>query len=412
MRHAIRSRARAVACALALAAPLWAPACTAPGGADAGDWPQYRGPARDGLVTAPGFTPHWTEAGPTVAWRRPLGSAFSQFVVRGDAAYTGTSDETREYLVRLNAASGEEVWRVDLGEAFGDTFGRGPRSTPTLDGDVVYMLGGRGKLIAAKAEDGTVLWSVDLTEKFGAELPRFGYSGSPLVVDGLLVLEVGAKDGVSLAALDKQTGELAWSALEGGAGYGSPIAFEFGGVRQIVVARKAVSAVDLAGKPLWSHELEEGAIAMPVYAGEGRIFASASGDTGCTMLQLVQSETGFEVEVLWSNREMRNHFNSSIVLDGHIYGFDNATLKCLSATTGEVLWAKRGLGKGSVAAVGAHLMVLGDKGQLLLVRATPVYEELGSVQAIEGKSWTAPSFAGGRLFVRNLDESACFDLRG
>jgi outer membrane protein assembly factor BamB len=138
------------------------------------------------------------------------------------------------------------------------------------------------------------------------------------------------------------------------------------------------------------------------------------GDSGCVMLRLTRAkEAAFEIEEVWSNRNMRNHFNSSILHGELIFGFDNATLKCISASTGELLWAKRGFGKGSLIAGGSHLVVLSDKGQVMLVEATgEEYRETGSFQALDGKSWTAPSLAGGRLYLRNLTEMTCLDLRG
>ena len=391
-------------------------ACLAalPAAAEPG-WPQYRGPARDGAAAAAERAPGWPEGGPRVVWREPLGSAFSQLVVASGGVYTGASDEASEYLVRLDAATGKETWRVRLGEVFVSEFGNGPRSTPTVDGDVVFQLGARGKLVAAAAADGKVLWSVDLTERFGSSVPRFGYSGSPLVTGELLVLEVGAADRGWLAALDRKTGATRWTSGSGAAGYSSPIVLDFEGRPQLVLVHgKTVLGLDLEGRTLWTHELEEGALAMPLRVAPDRIFVSSSGDTGCALLRLARSADGaIAVERVWQNRNMRNHFNSSVLSGGHIYGFDNATLKCLSAETGELMWAKRGLGKGSLLVSGNQLLVVSDRGQVLLVEANPQeYRERGAIEALAGKSWTAPSFAGGRLYLRNLSEAACLDFRG
>jgi len=379
------------------------------------DWPQYRGQSRDGVAVAtkPGDVA-WRDGGPRVAWRKPLGSAFSQLVVSGDAVFTGASDEEHDYLVRLDAASGEEVWRVPLGEVFVHEFGNGPRSTPTVDEDVVFQLGARGRLVAVKTTDGAPVFQVDLTERFGAAVPRFGFSGSPLIVGDLVVLEVGGPEKGWLAALDKKTGETRWTSGKGPAGYSSPIVIELGGEQQLVIIRgKTVLGLDLAGQTLWSHELEEGAVAMPLWVGDGRIFVSSSGDTGCVLLALKRTEDGITVEQLWQNRNMRNHFNSSVLAGDHIYGFDNATLKCLSAATGELVWAKRGLGKGSLLVAGDRLLVVSDHGKVVLADAAPhEFHEHGSVDALSGKSWTAPSFSRGRLYVRNLTEATCLDFGG
>ena len=378
------------------------------------DWPQYRGPSRDGAAIAAKGSPGWPEGGPRVAWRQTLGSAFSQLVIAGDAVYTGTSDEKGEYLVRLDAATGKEIWRLALGQVFESEFGNGPRSTPTIDGEVVYQLGARGTLVAASTADGKEIFRIDLTQRFGATVPRFGYSGSPLVAGDLLVLEVGGSEQGWLAGLDKKTGETRWTSGKGPAGYNSPIVIDFGGTPQLALVRgKTLMGLDLEGRTLWSHELEEGATAMPLAVGRDRIFVSSAGDTGCVMLGLERTDDGMRVEPLWQNRNMRNHFNSSVLVGDHIYGFDNATLKCLSATTGELKWTKRGLGKGSLLGAGDRLLVVSDQGTVLLVEANPdEYREHGSVEALTGKSWTAPSFARGRLYVRNLTEATCLDFGG
>jgi outer membrane protein assembly factor BamB len=409
-----RERIVVILAALAVAVVLDPASPGGDAGADGPMWPQYRGADRDGVASADGVGTGWPEGGPAVAWRLPIGPAFSQLVVRGEAVFTGTSDAEMDYLVRLDARSGKEVWRTPLGGVFVSDMGNGPRATPTVHEDRVYLLGGKGTLVAARTNDGKPVWSVDLTERFGAEVPRFGYSGSPLVIDDIVVIEVGAKEEGWLAALDRNTGETRWTVLTGPAGYSSPIVTMLGGTRQIVVVRgKTLTSMDLTGNVLWTFELDEGAVAMPVSLGDDRVFVSASGDTGCAMLRVKKGEGGFEPEVLWKNRNMRNHFNSSIFHDGHIYGFDNATLKCVSVETGDLMWAKRGFGKGSVMLSGDRLFVLSDKGKLAVVSATPDgYRESGSLQALEGKSWTAPSLAGGRLYLRNLEEMTCLDVRG
>ena len=378
------------------------------------DWPQYRGPSRDGAASA-AKAPSWPDGGPRVVWRQPLGAAFSQLVVGGGAVFTGTSDDKSEYLVRLDAATGKEAWRLALGPVFESAeFGNGPRSTPTLDGETVYQLGARGTLVAARAADGGEVFRVDLTQRFGAAVPRFGYSGSPLVAGDLLVLEVGGGEQGWLAALDKKTGETRWTSGKGGAGYNSPMLLRAGKAEELLLVHgKNVVGLDLAGRELWSHALEDGAVAMPLVVGADRLFVSHGSDAGCEMLGLERGEGGTQVKTLWQNRNMRNHFNSSVLVGEHIYGFDNATLKCLSAATGELAWAHRGLGKGSLLGAGNRLVVVSDQGAVLLVEATPeAYRELGSLTALSGKSWTAPSFARGRLYVRNLTEAACLDFGG
>jgi len=406
------ARATVLAAAAVLA---WATLAFGDTPTESRDWPQFRGPARDGFA-ADRLLRTWPAEGPTVVWRTKLGPAFSQIAVTGGRAFTGFAEGDTEYVGAFDAATGKELWRKPLGETFvQEEFGSGPRGTPTVAGGVVYAFGGRGVLKALSAADGAVAWEVDMTKALGAKVPRFGFAGSPLVIDDRVVLEVGGSEDRRLVAFERKTGKVAWSALQGPADYGSPLVAEIDGVRQIVHASGAIVAgISLDGKELWRYKLEEAAIASPLLLPGGRVFVSSTSDSGCVMLRVKKGESGFAAEELWKNRNMRNHFNSSVYVDGHIYGFDNATLKCLSAEMGEVAWAKRGLGKGSLLVAGDRLVILGDLGLLVVAERTPeAYRELGRVQLVDGsRAWTAPSVAGGKVFVRNLVEMACIDLKG
>ncbi len=374
------------------------------------DWPQYRGPSRTGAAAV---GPIDGASGTLrLRWRIDVGPAFSTAAVRDGRVYTGVSDDTTEYLAAFDADDGKELWRTPIGEVFPNQFGNGPRATPTLDGDLVYLLGGNGRLVAARADSGELVWSVEATTAFGAEVPRFGFSGSSIVVGDELLQDIGGKDGAALVFLDKRTGEKKRGVLDGPAGYSSPILATFGGTPHLVVIRgRSVVGLDVEGGELWSHPVEGGVVAMPLPVGGDRLFLSAGDDTGCAMLRVVKRDDGWAVEEVWKNRAMRNHFNSSVVVGDTIYGFDNATLKAVAVETGEIAWAKRGLGKGSLVASGETLAVLTDKGELKLVRATSdAYEEVAAVQAIEGKSWTSPAIVGNRVFVRNLEQMACVEV--
>jgi outer membrane protein assembly factor BamB len=380
------------------------------------DWPGFRGPGRDGVVHEASVIRSWPADGPRVVWRLPLGPGFSQLAVAGGRVFTGFSDAEHDWLGAFDAASGSELWRQRLGGVFvQQEFGNGPRGTPTVDGDHVYALGGSGVFRAVLAESGQPVWEVDLTSTFGATVPRFGYSGSPLVVGELVVLEVGGTELRRLVAFDRKSGAVRWASFEGEAGYCSPISIQLAGTPQIVLARgDRIVGVSLEGRELWTHAMEEGVIATPVALPGDRLFVSAMGDTGGGVIRVAKTEAGFTVETLWKNREMRNHFNASVAVGDHLYGFDNATLKCVSAASGEVTWAKRGLGKGSVIAAGDRLVILTDLGRLVVAELAPdAYRELGSMQALDGsRSWTSPSFAGGKLFLRNLVEMTAVELSG
>lgn len=379
----------------------------------AADWPQFRGLERDGVSRESGLTHGWTAAGPRVLWRKPIGDGFSGIAVAAGRLYTMFADDQNELAAAFDRATGAELWRAVVGGRFTDEFGDGPRSTPTIDGERLYVLGSKGRLVALEAATGKVVWQVELTERFGSHVPRWGYATSPLVDGDRLVLEVGAGAGRRIAALDKRTGETQWTALDGEAGYSSPIVAKLGGVRQYVFASgQQIVGIAQDGKLLWTAAWEPGAIAMPLYVPPDRVFVSSSDDVGSMLLRVTAAGDTLAAERVWTSRNMKNTFNASVVVGDRIYGFDNATLRCIAVDSGEPCWAKRGYGKGSLIAADGLLIALGDQGQLVLATATPEeYKERGTLQVLNDKSWTAPTLADGRLFLRNQKEIVCIDLK-
>lgn len=420
--------------------------------AAAEDWPQFRGPRQDGTALAAGVAKAWPASGPVELWRRGLGAGFSSITAAGDRLFTLAAEGDVEVAVALSAADGKTLWRVELGKPFRLEFGDGPRSTPTVHGDRVYVVSSASRLMALDAATGARVWERDLTAY--DPVPRYGYAMSPVVVDGLVIVEVGTKDLVdravaeaaakagptptpapdatpdpaaaaarprpigAVAAFDAATGELRWrGGFAGPASYASPVIAELDGVRQLVYSRGTrVAGLGLDGTLLWEHETApRSAIAIPVILPGDVVFVSTSDDSFGSLALRVKREAGgaWKVEPLWSERLMRNHFNASVRVGDHLYGFDNGTFRCLDAATGARRWAARGFGKGSLIAAGDLLFVLGDEGTLALVRATPEsYQELGRVRALSGNSraWTAPSLAGTRLYVRDHQELVAYEV--
>jgi outer membrane protein assembly factor BamB len=392
----------------------------AAGPAAALDWPQFRGVNRDGVSAETDLPRSLPEEGPRVVWKRAIGEGYSGISVVGDRLYTMDSDGTTEYVLALEAGSGKEVWRVPAGPKLIDSMGNGPRTTPTLDGGTVYAMGSHGRLLALKAADGAKIWEVDLPQAFAAKRPTWGYSGSPLIDGDLLILEVGGTEGRGVMAFEKATGKVRWGALDGDAAYSSPVLMTIGGIKQYVVTRRADSqtvAFRPDGSVLWTHPGPFSVIASALLIPPDKVYVSGGDDAGAVLLR-IKTEGGTEggkatVEELWKTRTMKNHFNNAVLVGEHLYGFDNATFKCLSVATGEQAWAFRGLGKGSLlAADGDLLIVLSDQGTLLLVQAAPdAYTELARFQAMEGKAWTAPALANGRLYLRDQDEIVALEMK-
>ena len=386
-----------------------------------GDWPQFRGARRDGISNEKGLASSWPESGPKEVWRVAIGEGYSSISVVGKRLYTmysdGEGEDAVEYAAAFDASTGKELWRTAMGEKKVDQFGNGPRATPSVDGDSVYVLGSFGTFAALSTKDGTPRWKMDLPEEFGGGAPHFGFSTSAVVEDGQVIVEGGGPEGKSYAGIDAKTGEVRWTSGTGGrsAGYSSALPIDLRGEHQYVyITGSQMRGIDKDGNELWSMPWPEGEThAMPVFIAPDKIFASGAEGVGAHLVQLEHEEGTTKAQEIWKAPFMRNHFSSSVVHDGHIYGFDNATLKCIDIKDAKLKWAKRGLGKGSLILADGRLFVLSDRGKLLMLKATADgYEELGSVQALEGRCWTMPTLANGRLYLRNHEEMLAYDLKG
>jgi len=384
--------------------------CAAAGGGAAplkGSWPQYRGPARTGISEETGILKTWPAEGPKVLWKVPLGDGYSGISVVGDRLYTMAGSPAGEFVVCLSAADGKELWRTRLDAFRDDDMGGGPRSTPTVDGDMVYALGSSGMLIAVKAAGGEKVWSNDLKSTAGARIPHWGVSSSPLVEGDLVIVDAGGKPDKSVVAVDKKTGTLRWGSYSDTPGYSAPLAVEIAGVRQVLsfAGSSLVSVTPGDGKPLWSVPWKTSYdvnAAMPVFIPPDKVFISSSYDTGGAVYQIAKSGDKFTATEVWKSRIMKNHFNSSILYGGHLYGFDDATLRCIDAATGKEKWSQKGFAKGSLLLADGHLIIFSENGLLALAEATPeAYREKARAQILEGRTWTMPSLAGGRLYLRN-----------
>jgi len=379
------------------------------------DWPQFRGPESNGISSEKGLLRSWPEGGPKVLWKKSIGGGFSSVTVAQGVLYTMAADGETEAALALRETDGSEIWRVPLGPLFTEQFGNGPRSTPTVEGDTGYFLTSKGKLHALKLKDGAKIWEVDFTTDFGSPVPNRGFSPSPLIDGDLLLIEAGGTAGKSYVALDKKTGKVRWTALDGKPGYTTPLAVTIDGVRQYVfVSTVQGEVVSLLpdGKVHWRHPWKGGALASPLFIAPNRIFASAADDVGSILLEVAKAEGKPAVREVWNSRVMKNHFSSPVLLGDHIYGFDNASLKCIAVADAGQKWVHRGFGKGTLISADGLLFVLSDQGLLTLAEATPAgFVEKGKMKVLEGKTWTAPALAQGRLYLRDEDELVCLDVK-
>jgi outer membrane protein assembly factor BamB len=389
------------------------------------DWPQWRGPHRDGVSADTGLLPSWPDdlLQRRKRWEHKTGEGFSSVVVAGGRAYTLFQDGDSEAVVCWDAVTGDERWRFRYRCHYVNGFGSGPRSTPTVDGDRVYTVGGTGLMHCLKTEPassgGEVVWAVDLLKEFHAENLKWGVSFSPLIEGDLVYVNPGGPGGYSVAALNKHTGATVWHALDDPAGYSSPVAATLANRRQIVFftgnAVLGVSPADGALYWRYSWPTQEGVnSATPVVVGDYVFITSAYG-RGCALLKIEDDGSGGQRPALvYKNRRLlRGHFSSPVFYQGHIYGFDDSRLICLDFRTGQECWrVEQRFNKGSLLIADGRLIILGEYGTLALAEANPkAYRELSVVPLFDRtRCWSVPALANGLLYVRNEEQIVCLDL--
>jgi outer membrane protein assembly factor BamB len=377
-------------------------------------WNQFRGFYKNGTVSENVLLEKWPADGLKLVWKKQLGSAFSEIIVSDNMVYTMFSEKSDsisglEFIGCFDGKTGNEIWRTEVDSIFIDVdgWGDGPHSTPAVDENHAYGFSAHGILTAVNKKSGKIVWQVDFVKEFGSVLPRWGFSTSPLLVEDILVMEAGGKENSTFVAFNKKDGKVLWAKGRGNSLYNSPSLATIGEVTQILFANgSTLYSFNTKGDTLWTINTSiRNATAMPLFFDGNKILLSNVHSRGFAVVEVNDNVA----KVTTSGNGLKNDFSSSVYHDGYFYGFDVAALVCISAKTGEKKWTKRGFGKGSLILVDDKLIVLSDKGALVQVKATPeAYTEQGQMQAIEGKSWTAPSYNNGKIYVRNLTEMACF----
>jgi outer membrane protein assembly factor BamB len=380
------------------------------------EWPGFRGPARDGVIHGVRIDTDWSNTPPAELWRKPIGPGWSSFAVRGDVFYTQEQRGDSEIVSAYTLAAGEPVWRhADAVRFYESNGGAGPRGTPTVSNGRVYTFGATGILNALDAGNGAVVWSRNAAADTGEEVPGWGFSSSPLVVDDLVIVAASGR----LAAYDAGTGQPRWLGPEGGGGYSSPHLVTIDGVPQILLLRgaRSTSVAPVDGSLLWEHRWQPGvSIVQPALAANGDILIAAGdamGGNGIKRLAAAHGPAGWTVEERWTSRGLKPYFNDFIVHGGHAFGFDGSILACIDLADGTRKWKGGRYGHGQMVLLPDQdmLLVLSEEGELALVRAAPdTFTEVARVPAIEGKTWNHPVLVGDVLLVRNGEEMAAFRL--
>ncbi|HXV62303.1 MAG TPA: PQQ-binding-like beta-propeller repeat protein [Vicinamibacteria bacterium] len=379
-------------------------------------WPRFRGPSMDGHYPGSIVT-RWPDAGLPLLWKQPVGGGYASFVIAGGRAFTIEQRRDEEVVAAYDLATGRELWAHGWPAEFRETLGGpGPRATPTWDDALVFALGATGELKVLEESEGRVIWERNILDDASASNLTWGMAASPLIVDEKVILLPGGSNGNSVVAYDKRSGAAIWSSLDDTQAYTSPMLVTLSGMPQILVvgARRVMGITVENGSLLWDYPwvTNQGInVAQPVVFDGNRVFLSAGYGHGATVLEVTQAGSGFSARPVWSNVRMKNKFTSSVLHDGYLYGLDEAILACVEAATGELQWKGGRYGYGQLLVASGHLVVLTERGELVLVEATPErHAEVARFQAIEGKTWNHPAIADGILLVRNANEMAAFRI--
>jgi len=392
-------------------------------------WPQVLGPRRDAISAETGLNLDWKKSPPKVLWQVPCGSGFASVAVADGKVVTAVQRDQRCGVLCLDAADGKELWFKPVGPAYLDRqkHGPGPRATPTVVDGVVYALMPTGELAALRLADGKEVWKVELAKLAGLkdrgdEQYYWGQSASPLVEGDRVVVQPGGKDGASIVALDRKTGQVAWKLGDDAMGYASPIAIDWKGRRLLIVPTgQAVVGVDPAkGEQVFRYPFGnrfDATCSTPVWTGE-LLIASAAYGVGTVALELVETDGKVEAKEKWKTRELMSLMAPLIVRDGRLYAFHGDLsrfgLRCLEVETGKLLWTQPYPGRVGFVWAEGHLWSVTEAGQVQLVKLGPAGASVeGEVDGLlKAKAWSQPALVGKRLYVRDERTAACLDVAG
>ena len=388
-------------------------------------WSQFLGPARNGISNETGRLKKWPSAGLDVAWRVEGGMGMSAVAVADGRAITMWNSPDGQVVAALRTENGQLLWKTAVSTTYENSMGNGPRATPSIAGQHVFVYTGEGVLACLDVKTGERKWSKSVVRAVSGRPAEYGMASSPLIVDDMVIVTAGGND-KAVVALDQANGELRWTAVDGLPGYSSPVLLDVAGEPQVVsfTARGVTGIRPADGTELWNYPFKtpyDCNTASPIEVG-GKVFISAGENHGCVMLNVVKKPSGYQVDEAWESVDtksvMRNEWQTSILLDGYLYGFDNVGsagpvthLTCIEADTGRVAWTKTRFGKGNLVAADGKLWITTMKGELVVVEANPEgYSEIGR-QKLFGKTRQNASLANGFAYVRDDAQVICIKIK-
>lgn len=379
-------------------------------------WPGFRGANRDGVIRGVRIATDWAATPPVEVWRRPIGPGWSSFAVDGDLFYTQEQRGEDEIVACYRVSTGEPVWmHRDAARFYESNGGPGPRATPAISGSRVYSFGPTGILNALDAATGARVWSRNVGTDVERNVPFWGFTSSPIVVDGIVIVAASG----SMAGYDAATGEQRWAGPRQLGSYSSPHHATIDGVEQVLILTgSGAAALDPAdGTLLWEDTYEGGTpIVQPAVIAGGDVLTnsiSMTGGNGLKRISLTRSDAGWNVAERWASNGLKPYFNDFVVHKGNAFGFDGNILSSINLEDGRRNWKGGRYGNGQMVLLADQdlLLVISEDGELVLVNATTdKFTEVARVQALDGKTWNHPVLIGGLLLVRNGEEMAAFRL--
>jgi outer membrane protein assembly factor BamB len=388
------------------------------------DWPQWRGADRTDVSKETGLLKSWPAGGPKRIWLYENGgNGYSGPAIAGGKLFTIGTRDGNEVLLALDANTGKELWFASLGEILANDWGVGPRGTPTVDGDRVYAISGKGNVACVNIADGKVLWQQGMTA-LGGRVPQWGYTESVLVDGDYAVCTPGGSQG-AIAALDKKTGKVVWRSTEfkDGAQYSSLVPAVINGTRQYVqLTMQSIAGVTAKdGKLLWHSPWPGKTAVIPTpIVRDNLVYVTTGYGVGCRQIKI---EPGNEVTTVYDNKVMKNHHGGVILVGDHLYGHSSQpdTWVCQDFKTGAEVWNHRDFGKGAVAYADGMLYCVAEKdGAVVLIDASPKgWQEHGrftlepqtKIRSQRGRIWTHPVISNGKLYLRDQDLIYCYDIK-
>jgi len=380
------------------------------------DWARYCGPNGDREIHEPQCSFDWRNQPPKELWRHPVGDAWSSFSLVGSRLYTQEQRGPQECVVCYQADSGVELWRREDKARYETAQGAtGPRATPTVTESAVFALGATGILNALNPVTGELLWQRNICTDAGAEMVEWGMSGSPLVYEQTVIVDAGGYNDRAVIAYTRDSGEIVWASGSHKAGYASPRLERLNDSLQLLIFHgDGLAGMDPAtGKILWEYSWTNQYkinVAQPIRFGS-QIFISSGYDSGCVMLDPARLTDG-KPSVVWPrNKNMKLKFNEAVRRGDYVFGLDDGILACMDLRTGERTWKGGRYRYGQILIWGDRLIVQSEAGYVAVVEATPEkFTEVARLEALNDRTWNVPMVSGGRLYVRNAAEAACYEL--